>query len=65
MSPTGSIISRGAIYRVTPGFLVDLWVMRDIERLGWNVIVVWECELALPEKLANRLDMILKQFGRS
>ena len=27
----------------------------ELSRLGWNVIVVWECELREPDLLANRL----------
>ena len=69
---------RGCRFAYVPKSRTDFWmqkfesnvtrdrrVRRDIERLGWNVVVVWECELALPEKLANRLDIILKQYGPS
>ena len=28
---------------------------RDLQRLGWNVIVVWECEVRDLEQLARRL----------
>lgn len=69
---------RGCRFAYIPKSRTDFWmrkfesnvtrdrrVRRDIERLGWNVVVVWECELALPEKLANRLDIILKQHGPS
>jgi len=26
----------------------------DLERLGWRVIIVWECELRTPDQLAAR-----------
>ena len=36
----------------------DKLVKADLERLGWRVITVWECELREPEKLACRMDEI-------
>lgn len=32
---------------------------RELIGLGWRVIVVWECELKYPEKLANKLSKAL------
>lgn len=32
---------------------------RDLRRLGWKVLVVWECELKKPEKLGARLRNFL------
>jgi len=32
-----------------------------LRRLGWRVIVVWECELGRPEKLRSRLGRLLKR----
>lgn len=32
---------------------------RDLRRLGWKVLVVWECELKKPEKLGARLRKYL------
>lgn len=29
---------------------------RDLRRLGWKVVVVWECELKKPEKLERKLE---------
>jgi len=34
----------------------DQLVKADLERLGWRVIAVWECELREPEQLTGRLD---------
>jgi DNA mismatch endonuclease (patch repair protein) len=34
---------------------------RRLRRLGWHVLVVWECELANPEKLTNRLHRFLEK----
>ena len=39
----------------------DQLVKADLERLGWRVITVWECELRLPDHLAARLDAELRQ----
>ena len=39
----------------------DQWVKSELERLGWRVITVWECELREPHHLAVRLDADLKQ----
>ena len=36
----------------------DQQVKTDLERLGWRVITVWECELRVSEQLAARLDEI-------
>lgn len=37
---------------------------RNVAKLhesGWNVIIVWECELASPDKLRNRLAGLLNR----
>ena len=39
----------------------DQQVKTDLERLGWRVITVWECELREPIQLGSRLDVTLKQ----
>ena len=36
----------------------DLEVRRELRKLGWNVIVVWECELAKSGTLHTRLSRI-------
>jgi DNA mismatch endonuclease (patch repair protein) len=28
---------------------------RKLKSLGWNVVVVWECELKRPDRLAGKL----------
>jgi len=33
---------------------------RLLRKLGWRVFVVWECQLKRPEKVARRLDWLLK-----
>jgi DNA mismatch endonuclease, patch repair protein len=33
--------------------------MQDLKKLGWHVIVVWECELSSPDKLQKRLRKLL------
>ncbi|MCF7848531.1 MAG: very short patch repair endonuclease [Kiritimatiellales bacterium] len=32
---------------------------RDLKKLGWKVIVVWECELKNPDKVLDRLQKFL------
>lgn len=39
----------------------DRRVIKELGKLGWNVIVVWECELAFTERLADRLNIALKR----
>lgn len=34
----------------------DARVKMQLQKLGWTVIVVWECDLDSPQKLATRLD---------
>lgn len=37
--------------------------IRALEQLGWNVIVVWECELNNMDKLKSRLESELERLG--
>lgn len=32
---------------------------RDLRRLGWKVLVVWECEMKKPQKLESKLGKFL------
>jgi DNA mismatch endonuclease (patch repair protein) len=61
----------GCRYAYTPKSRVEFWktkfsqnVKRDVrvrselEALGWNIVVVWECELQDSEALAERLRQI-------
>lgn len=34
----------------------DARVQRQLRRLGWKVVVVWECELKTPERLERKLS---------
>jgi hypothetical protein len=34
---------------------------RNLRAMGWKVVVVWECELKTPEKLATRLSRTLEE----
>jgi len=60
-------------FAYTPKTRTDFWlkklesnVIRDLqvkivlERQGWRVITVWECELRKPEQLSNRLEASLR-----
>jgi G:T-mismatch repair DNA endonuclease (very short patch repair protein) len=40
-------------------------VKADLERLGWRVVTVWECELRTPVQLTGRLDADLRQEKQS
>jgi DNA mismatch endonuclease (patch repair protein) len=33
---------------------------RDIRKLGWKVMTVWECQCKQPEKLSKRLERFLR-----
>jgi len=39
----------------------DQQVKADLERLGWRVITVWECELRDLTQLSSKLDKSLRQ----
>lgn len=65
----------GCKYAYFPKSRAEFWhkkfesnIVRDrgvtiaLENLGWQVIVVWECELRNPEKLAVQLDNSLKHL---
>jgi len=39
----------------------DRLVGRNLKKLGWTVVVAWECETANPDKLANRFRKVLKR----
>jgi DNA mismatch endonuclease (patch repair protein) len=34
--------------------------IRELKRLGWQVLVVWECETNDPEKLRKRLVQLMR-----
>jgi DNA mismatch endonuclease (patch repair protein) len=34
----------------------DRRVKRELRKLGWRVLTVWECEAARPDRLAKRLS---------
>ena len=35
--------------------------VRDLKRLGWGVLVVWECQLRRPERVWRRLEGFLRE----
>ncbi|MFC1545201.1 very short patch repair endonuclease [Gemmatimonadota bacterium] len=62
---------QGCVYAYTPKTRVEFWqekfkenvardakAQRSLEESGWNVLMVWECEVQNPEKVAQ----VLKQF---
>lgn len=59
---------RGCKYAYTPKSRVKFWeekfrqniarhktVTTELKRLGWQVLVVWECEVSEPEKMLKNL----------
>lgn len=36
---------------------------RELRRLGWRVIVIWECHLKHPDRVQSRLQRLLKSPG--
>lgn len=60
--------TRTTVFPTPPKSRTDFWLKKlesnmirdqlvntDLERLGWRVISVWECELREPDHLAGRL----------
>jgi len=63
---------RGCQFAYTPKSRIDFWerkfaenvrrdrtVRRQLRRLGWRSIVVWECQTRAPEKLTRRIHRLL------
>ena len=61
-------------YSYTPKSRLEFWIpkfnknieadkkaVKGLEKLGWNVIVFWECELAETENLEKRISVLLSQ----
>jgi DNA mismatch endonuclease, patch repair protein len=64
---------KGCPYSYTPKTRTEFWqakfesnvrrdqsVTRSLRRAGWQVIVVWECQLRYPDKVALRLNKRLQ-----
>ena len=64
----------GCKYAYTPKSRLEFWtrkfeknvkrdkqVRRELKELGWNIIVVWECETRDLERLADRLAEVLAE----
>lgn len=39
----------------------DRRVSRELAKLGWHVVTVWECELRSPDRLSKRLEATLNR----
>ena len=61
-------------YSYTPKSRLEFWIpkfnknieadkkaVKGLEKLGWNVIVFWECELAETENLEKKISVLLSQ----
>ncbi len=64
-------------FAYTPKSRIDFWLSKfdsnierdkmvkaNLEKQGWRVIIVWECELRSPEKIASQLSALLKNAER-
>ena len=40
----------------------DAVAVSSLERAGWEVVVVWECETEDPQRLKNRLVAFLEDY---
>ena len=62
----------GCRYTTTPKTRTDFWeakfrtnvardrrIRRELKKMGWAVLTVWQCELKKSEKLTERLDAFL------
>ncbi|MFK7699334.1 very short patch repair endonuclease [Pseudomonas caspiana] len=65
----------GCRYAVMPKSRVDFWTakleanvdrdrktLENLDRCGWNVLIVWECEVKKPEVMLPRLLLRLKEI---
>jgi len=44
----------------------DKEVKKLLRKLGWNVLIIWECELRSPDRLSKRLNKALRRdLGRN
>ncbi|MBN1391270.1 MAG: DNA mismatch endonuclease Vsr [Sedimentisphaerales bacterium] len=34
---------------------------RELENLGWKILIIWECQTKKPEKLINKISNFLKK----
>jgi DNA mismatch endonuclease (patch repair protein) len=61
-------------YTTSPKTRVDYWqdkfrtnvardrrVRRDLGKLGWSILSIWQCELKHPQKLKARIDDFLSE----
>ena len=64
----------GCKYAYTPKSRIEFWqkkfnentnrdykVQKELEDMGWRILLVWECELKSMETLAKKLDNFLSQ----
>jgi DNA mismatch endonuclease (patch repair protein) len=44
------------IEKLESNVIRDRRVNRELVKLGWHVVTVWECELGAPDRLSKRLE---------
>ena len=49
------------ISKIERNRLRDRRTHRQLKRLGWDLLVVWECEIKQPERLADTVQQFLSQ----
>lgn len=43
----------------------DKKILLELKNLGWEIIVIWECELSTEEKLKKTLNKLIKKITQS
>jgi len=53
-------MARSAGFLSDEGILPDQRIFRDAQKLGWHVLVVWECEMENIERVSNKVREFLQ-----
>lgn len=51
--------------KITTNMARDKQARKRLKKLGWQVLVVWECQVRKPEKLERLLGCLLREDGQS
>jgi len=43
----------------------DREVARALRKLGWRILIVWECQIEKPDKLTRKLQYLLSTNAQS
>lgn len=36
----------------------------ELEKMGWKIIIIWECEISSKQKLESKMNKVIKQFKK-